>query len=99
MDICALLMKAARIMDIRRTAFFARGTPATRARPAEGVVLKRQPGQGAVNVFVIDVDALYQELKSCGARVLNEPKDGMRDFDINDLDGNQLCFGMESKST
>jgi hypothetical protein len=21
----------------------------------------------------------------------------MRDFDINDLDGNQLCFGMESK--
>ena len=47
-----------------------------------------------------DVDALYQELKSRGARILNEPKDypyGMRDFDINDLDGNQLCFGMESK--
>jgi uncharacterized glyoxalase superfamily protein PhnB len=61
---------------------------------------KRQPGQGAVNVFVTDVDALYQELKSRGARVLNEPKDysyGMRDFDVNDLDGNHLCFGMESK--
>ena len=61
---------------------------------------KRQPGQGAVNVFVTDVDALYQELKSRGATVLNEPKDypyGMRDFDINDLDGNQLCFGTESK--
>ena len=61
---------------------------------------KRQPGHGAVNVFVTDVDALYQELKSRGARMLNEPKDypyGMRDFDINDLDGNQLCFGMESK--
>ena len=60
----------------------------------------RQPGHGAANVFVTDVDALYQELKSRGARVLNEPKDypyGMRDFDINDLDGNQLCFGMESK--
>ena len=29
-----------------------------------------------------------------------EPKNyayGMRDFDINDLDGNQLCFGMEWK--
>ena len=61
---------------------------------------KRQAGHGAVNVFVTDVDALYQELKSRGARTLNEPKDypyGMRDFDINDLDGNQLCFGMESK--
>jgi uncharacterized glyoxalase superfamily protein PhnB len=61
---------------------------------------KRQPGQGAVNVFVSDVDALYQELKSRGARVLNEPKDypyGMRDFDVNDLDGNHLCFGMESQ--
>jgi uncharacterized glyoxalase superfamily protein PhnB len=61
---------------------------------------KREPGHGAINVFVTDVDALYQELKSRGARTLNEPKDypyGMRDFDINDLDGNQLCFGMESK--
>lgn len=61
---------------------------------------KRQPGQGAVNIFVTDVDALYQELKLRGAKTLNEPKDyayGMRDFDINDLDGNHLCFGMESK--
>ena len=55
---------------------------------------KRPPGQSAVNVFVTDVDALYQELKARGARTLNEPKDypyGMRDFD-------QLCFGMESHS-
>ena len=61
---------------------------------------KRQPGQGAVNIFVTDVDTLYQELKSRGARTLNEPKDypyGMRDFDIHDIDGNQLCFGMQSK--
>jgi len=61
---------------------------------------KRQPGHGAVYVFVTDVNALYQELKSRGARTLNEPKDypyGMRDFNINDIDGNQLCFGMESK--
>ena len=61
---------------------------------------KRQAGQGAVNIFVTDVDEQYQELKSRGARTLKEPKDyphGMRDFDINDLDGNQLCFGMESK--
>jgi uncharacterized glyoxalase superfamily protein PhnB len=60
---------------------------------------KRQPGHGAVNVFVTDVDALYQELKSRGVRILHEPKDypyGMRDFDVLDLDGNQLTFGMES---
>jgi len=35
---------------------------------------KRQPGHGGVNVFVTDVDALYQEFKSRGARTLNEPK-------------------------
>ena len=61
---------------------------------------KRQPEHGGVNVFVTDVDALYQELKARGARTLNEPKDypyGMRDFDITDLDGKQLCFGMQSK--
>ena len=61
---------------------------------------KRKPGQGAVNVFVTDVDALYQDLKSRDAITLNEPKDypyGMRDFDVHDLDGNALCFGMESK--
>ena len=61
---------------------------------------KRQPGHGAINVFVTDVDRLYAELKSRGANTLHEPKDyayGMRDFDVHDLDGNQLCFGMESK--
>jgi hypothetical protein len=44
----------------------------------------------------------YQELKSRGARILHEPKDcpyGMRDFDVLDLDGNQLTFGMESTPT
>jgi uncharacterized glyoxalase superfamily protein PhnB len=61
---------------------------------------KRQPGQAAINVFVADVDALYRELKDRGARLLNEPRDypyGMRDFNVADLDGNDLCFGMESK--
>lgn len=35
----------------------------------------RQPGQGAVYIFVTDVDALYRELKSRGASVLKEPRD------------------------
>jgi len=56
-------------------------------------------GHGGINIFVTEVDALYQELKSRGARTLNEPRDypyGMRDFNVQDLDGNDLCFGMES---
>jgi uncharacterized glyoxalase superfamily protein PhnB len=63
---------------------------------------KRQPGHGAANVFVTNVDALYEELKSRGARTLNEPKDypyGMRDFDLEDLDGNRLCFGMSTQAS
>lgn len=62
---------------------------------------RRQPGHGAINVFVTGVDALYQELKSKGARATEEPADrpyGMRDFDINDLDGNQLSFGESTSS-
>lgn len=62
---------------------------------------KRQPGHGAINVFVTGVDALYQELKARGARTTEEPADrpyGMRDFDIVDLDGNQLCFGESTSS-
>jgi uncharacterized glyoxalase superfamily protein PhnB len=61
---------------------------------------KRAPGQGAMNGFVSDVDGLYEELKGRGAQLLNAPKDypyGMRDFNVADLDGNELCFGMESR--
>jgi uncharacterized glyoxalase superfamily protein PhnB len=61
---------------------------------------KRQPGHGSVNVFVTEVDALYEELKTKGAKILKPPQDypyGMRDFDVDDLDGNHLSFGMESK--
>jgi len=89
---------------------FTYGTPTFYAGvERDGVVIhlqaasetKRQPGQGAVNVFVTDVDALYRELRSRGARTLSEPKDypyGMRDFDVLDLDDNHLSFGMESKT-
>ncbi len=61
----------------------------------------REPGHGSVYIFVTDVDAIYEELKARGAKTINEPKDypyGMRDFDIQDPDGNQLSFGAETKS-
>jgi len=60
---------------------------------------KRQPGQGAANVFTADVDAYHAEIGQHGATVETPPADrpyGMRDFDIRDPDGNSLCFGSES---
>ena len=60
----------------------------------------RPPGHGAVTIDVDDVDQLHAELVKRGAKVLKEPKDydyGMRDFDVADLDGNMIFFGMESK--
>ena len=60
----------------------------------------RLPGQGAVSIFFDDVDALHADLVKRGARVLKPPKDydyGLRDFDVADLDGNMIFFGMESQ--
>jgi uncharacterized glyoxalase superfamily protein PhnB len=62
----------------------------------------RQPGHGAVSIFVDDVDALHSELVKRGAKVLKAPQDydyGLRDFDVADLDGNMIFFGMESKKS
>jgi catechol 2,3-dioxygenase-like lactoylglutathione lyase family enzyme len=63
---------------------------------------KRQPGEGALCIFVEDVDALHAELVARNAKVVKAPQDydyGMRDFDVVDLDGNQIFFGMASKKT
>ena len=61
-----------------------------------------QPGQGAVSIFVDDVDALHDDLVKRGARVLKAPQDydyGIRDFGVADLDGNVIYFGTESKKS
>jgi uncharacterized glyoxalase superfamily protein PhnB len=58
-------------------------------------------GNSAICVFVEDVDALHAELAARGANIVKPPQDyayGMRDFDVTDLDGNHLTFGMGSKS-
>ena len=60
----------------------------------------RQPGNGAVTIFVDDVDGLHADLQKRGAKILKAPANydyGLRDFDVADLDGNMLFFGMESK--
>ena len=62
---------------------------------------ERAAGHGAANIFVTEVDALYAELQSRGAPILQPPGDrpyGMRDFDVDDPDGNRLTFGMGSTS-
>ena len=60
----------------------------------------RLPGRGAVSIFVDDVDALHADLVRRGARVMSDPSDqnyGIRDFDVTDLDGNMIYFGMPLK--
>jgi len=57
----------------------------------------RLPGQGALCVFVRDVDAVHAELAARGAGVVKPPQTydyGMRDFDVLDPDGNRITFGM-----
>jgi catechol 2,3-dioxygenase-like lactoylglutathione lyase family enzyme len=63
---------------------------------------KQLPGHGGLCVFVKDVDAVHAELVERGAKVIKAPQDyayGMRDFDLVDLDGNRLTYGMESRPT
>jgi catechol 2,3-dioxygenase-like lactoylglutathione lyase family enzyme len=59
---------------------------------------KRQIGQGSIYIFCDDVDAYYSEFLAKGATTQAPPKDydyGMRDFAIEDPDGNLLGFGQE----
>jgi predicted enzyme related to lactoylglutathione lyase len=57
-------------------------------------------GSGHIYLFCTEVDSYYREITSKGARPKGEPKDypyGMRDFEVEDPDGNFLAFGCESK--
>lgn len=59
----------------------------------------RPPENGAICIFVDDVDGIHSELAPRGAAVLKPPQDhdyGMRDFDVVDPDGSHLTFGMAS---
>jgi catechol 2,3-dioxygenase-like lactoylglutathione lyase family enzyme len=59
----------------------------------------RRAGNGGICVFVRDVDAVHAELAGRGASIPKPPQNydyGMRDFNVVDLDGNQLTFGMAS---
>ena len=61
---------------------------------------KRLPGDGGICIFVKDVDAVHAELIERGAKAIKPPQNydyGMRDFDLVDLDGNHLTYGMGSR--
>ena len=62
----------------------------------------RPPGHGAMVIDADDIDGLYADLAKRGAKLVKPPKDqpyGMREFDVADLDGNMIFFGMELKKS
>ena len=62
---------------------------------------KRQVGQGGIYIFCDDVDGYYAELESRGCVAQCAPQDyayGMRDFVVEDPDGNLVGFGQEIKA-
>lgn len=59
---------------------------------------KRQTGQGSIYLFVDDCDACYREISTKGGTAQAPPKNydyGMRDFVIEDPDGNLIGIGQE----
>jgi len=62
---------------------------------------KRAVGQGGIYIFCDDVDAYYAEITGRGATAQAPPRDyeyGMRDFAVEDPDGNLVGFGQETKA-
>lgn len=67
-----------------------------------GVPNGRMIGHGSIYIFCDDVDTYHAEITEKGAVSQDPPKDyeyGMRDFIINDPDGNLIGFGQESASS
>lgn len=61
---------------------------------------KRQTGQGGIYIFVDDCDGYYHQISLKGATTQAPPKDyeyGMRDFVIEDPDGNLIGIGQQAK--
>ena len=63
---------------------------------------EQQARAGFDVAFEYGKPTFYVGLVKRAAKVLKEPKDydyGLRDFDVADLDGNMIFFGMESKKS
>ncbi len=60
---------------------------------------RKQTGQGSIYIFCDDVDTYHSEVSRKGALIQAPPKDyeyGMRDFVVEDPDGNLVAFGQET---
>ena len=56
----------------------------------------KHTGIGSCYVYICDADGLHAELMAKGANVQGEPVShpwGLRDFEVHDLEGNQIRFG------
>ena len=57
---------------------------------------ERHKGIATAYIYVRDADALFAELRASGAKLQGEPVShpwGLRDFQVLDLDGNEIRFG------
>ena len=57
------------------------------------------PGVSTVYVFLSGIDKYYAECRTKSAKILNDLANqayGMREFDVEDPDGNNLCFGEQT---
>ena len=81
---------------------FRAGEPANYAGIARGMIHfhlstgSNAIDKGTIYIFVKQVDKLFAEYKSKGAKIVSEPKDqsyGMREFSLKTPDGQLLCFG------
>ena len=68
------------------------------SRPPVAIFFRRRqpPFESAVHwIFAKDIDATYQEMKTFGAKII-EPLErkpwGLRQFTVDDLDGNRFYF-------
>jgi uncharacterized glyoxalase superfamily protein PhnB len=62
---------------------------------------RKPPGSAEAYLICDEVDGYYQEITARGAVSLSEPHTysyGMRDFNLEDPDGNHLTFGAEVKA-
>jgi len=68
-------------------------------KPGEKIM--RPNGQRGVwdaYIGVDNADALFEELRAKGARIVREPETefyGMREFEVEDINGYRLCFGQD----
>lgn len=67
-----------------------------------GATNKRKTGEGGIYIFCDDVDSYYTEITARGAKTQGAPENfdyGLRDFVIEDPDGNLISIAQETKAS